>query len=534
MAEPNWQMVGTKSISLSVEKSTVNKPTIAVSVDNQNPHPNDTVNVTVMVKAGDEIKSGTLALYIGGKNVKSWTVPDIPAGGSQKYTYSFTPAGLGYKGGDSFDVGAQGEFSVGGQQVTVNSNVVTIDVAPEQALSKPAVSVSVTPQQVNTGQSVTITLTVKNPNSVAVSGNASLTITLPDGTKKTVTPTGAENFQLDANGSKSFTYDYSPDQAGTYYVKGSATITANGQQASNTSGVAQFTAGQPTTINVKVALSLIQTTVTAGDTVSAGVEVDNNSNVAITKETVKILVDGNPVASQTFNDKIPAGGTEKFNLNFTASEAGEHTVTAEVDATFETGKEESFTSNPVSITVKQPGSDSYAMKLTYPSQEQAGDAVTITVEIINNGQNTITGGTVSMNLNQLDASGNTVATFTPTVSFGNIAAGGSDSKVVIVTTKATPGTLSGSVSANMSFSDGKSLQKNASISITLTGQQGGGQEQTSGSVGQILNYLKTRPLIAGGIVAGVALLLLLGRRRPAYAYPPVYPAYPPAYPGVRE
>ncbi len=536
----DWTLLGYKSVSITVVEPSIKEPSITLTLSEHTVNLGETVTATVTVKAQDPVSGATVYLYVS-KNGTSTEVGqkdlgDIAGGETKTATFTIDPSKLSLKEGDTVQVFATLVGTINGQTVKINSNTETLSIA--QGLKKPVLSISVDKNSITVGETVEVTLTVNNENGYTVTADYGILMTDPSGNTKVVAE--KDNQSMAPHSTAKLTYQFKPTQTGTYQFRGQAIFKANGEEASafSNSVVVQVNE-QPVQIKEPSAtLVLPKTQLTAGESVKATVKVKNNDeNHSITDVEISITANGNELGHVKQATSIGPGEEKDFAVTLTFNETGQLGLVATVKATFDSGQALTVQSNTINVTVNPAEGDSASLTIKHPDSATAGDTVVFTITLNNTGTNTITDAKLSYSAVQTDENGNTVLNVSNTLSFQTpIEPGQDDTLTMMIQTKEVAGTLTVNFKADIKFSDGKTLTKTATSSVTLNagGETPAPTPSPVSSLSSVLDYLKEHPLIAGGIVAGVVLLLLLGKRSnpyPPYPYPPAYPpAYPPVYP----
>jgi len=135
MAEPNWQSLGTKEISITVKAANVNEPAISISLDKTSAYPDETVTVTATItnpNTNYDATGGELVIYANVNNALATIIDksglSVPAGKSITVTATFTPDSIGMTTNGiikNATIYALGKFTVGGNTFdSIKSNEV--------------------------------------------------------------------------------------------------------------------------------------------------------------------------------------------------------------------------------------------------------------------------------------------------------------------------------------------------------------------------------------------------------------------------
>lgn len=516
----DWTQVAEKAISVKVQ-TPPEAPTIELSLSANEVKPTDTVQALITIKNPNNTEvSGTIYLgYVENQQFKTIAQKSVTVGAnsSTSVTLTFTPEDAGMQAGQTYDVGVQGKFTINGNTITTSSNVVSLTVEQPQEIQPPVLHLSVNKTSVNVGDTVVLTLTVKNPNSQSGTFTGTLTYNV-NGTVKNLVPNGWSNVTIGPGETKTLTYSFAPQEAGTYTFLVNGTLTVGTVQKSATSNAVTVTVNKPSSIaEPTLDISVSPTSVTAGGKVTVSVTLKNNdSSHTITSASVQILVNGTTVKTLTLQNIAP-GKSAGASAEITLDTPGQNQIQATAKVTFDTGDTMSVASKVVTVTVTKPAGKDFSVTLSYPQSITAGDSFSVTVLVENIGSEKITSAQGTYALTQYDQNGNVVATYNGNITFGEIDPGQSSSQVFIIVTKNVPGTISGNVSVTATFADGTTLSKSATMSITVNAP--GSTPSNEGTFSGIVEFVTTHPILVGLGLVGLLLLTRHEQPRVIYAQP---------------
>lgn len=502
----DWTELAEKDVNVKITES-VENPSIQLKLDKTTATPDEPVNATITVTNPNNYQiSGTIHLgYVanGQFQDKFQQNVTVPANASTPVQHQFKPSDWGLEPGNTYDIGAFGQFNINGNEITVSSNAVQLTVESESEIQPPEVALSATPNPANVNETVQIKAVVKNPNSQSGKVTVELQITDPNGNTTHAIPEGWSNVDISANGTKTLQYSFTPTKSGNYIFIANATLTIGQVQKSATSNTLTLSVneeGSPAPPEMSLATDKSQ--INAGDPLQVIVNIKNVASDPIENGTVKILANGSVVATAQVG-QIQPNESAMIQKQITLDTPGDISLVASGTFTI-AGKQVNSTSNTVKVKVLAPQGDSFAVYLSYPNSITAGDGFNLTVSVKNTGTNDITSAKAEVSATQYDENGNPVATVGPTeLDLGSIKPNESSSDSVLIMSKNVPGKITGTVKVTANFSDGKTLTKQATFSVDVTapggGTAGGGEVQIS-----------TPVLVGIGLIGG---LLILAKRR---------------------
>ncbi len=507
----DWTQLAEKGISVTIT-APVKNPTIQLSLNPTEAKPTDTVNATMAIdNPNGESITGMVYLGYVDESTKQF-VPKfskqvtVPANQSTTVTTSFTPQGWGL-GQGTYSIGAQGKFTINGNNVVVSSNPVTLTVEGQETVLAPQVSVTASPNPASVGQEVTISATVKNPNNQSGKLSAILEITYPNGTKKSLTPDGWSNLTVPANGTAHLSYGFTPEEAGNYTVEVKATLTIGQIQKSAESNALTLSvnnqnAPKPPTL----VLSAQPTTVVAGKPINVSITVENMAEYPITSGRINVLVDGEKTATIDVPE-IDAGKEKTVSTSITLNTLGKHSISSEGTFTIN-NQTVNAKSNSIPVTVIPPQGKNFKVVLSYPNSVTAGSGFTLSVSVMNTGEDPIVTCYAVLRATQYDEEGNPVSTVGPvTMKLGGIKAGESSSASTLIMSKDVPGQIAGTVEVTATYPDNSKLNKGATFTVQVTSPSGGGSGEAEGEMSI------TTPLLIGAGLVGLLLITRSHERR---------------------
>ncbi len=362
-----------------------------------------------------------------------------------------------------------------------------------------AVTASAQPSPAFLGGNITYSVTVRNNGPNSASGVV-LVDTLPAGlTIVSVTPSvGSDsvnglvvtgNFGTLLSGSSdTLTIVATPAAAGTYVDTATATTSSVDPVASNNTATATATVlavaadlsvgavAVPSTVLLGGNISYIVTVTNAGPSVAASLVLTDTlpagaTVVSITPGTGTDTVSGN-VVTVNFGD-LASGGSVTLTIVVMPNAAGSFTDTASA-ASATSDPVASNNSASATATVVKPLADLGVTVLAQPAQSNLGGDVTYVVTVANAGPNTAS----VVSLADMLPGGATVVSITPsvgsfqlnsgvaTVSFGDLAAGSSDTLTIVVT-PLTAGSYVDTATASAATSDPVASNNSASATATV-------------------------------------------------------------------
>lgn len=423
------------------------------------------INAVIPNGASFTNSSGNLTFALG----------DLASGATATVTINVTATATG-----SVSNTASVSSSINDPDLTNNSSTATSTINAPTAPADLAVSTFTSPASVVPGQALTYTIDVTN-NGTGTATNTSLTDVLPTGVTFISATTPAGTTFTNTNGTLVFTLgDMAPGAVNTVTIEvtpsaaGDITNTATATTDAGDANVADNQSTTTVTVNANsttatdlaITKSATPEPVVPGQLLTYTLGVTNNGPSDVTDATVTDVVpsgltfiNATTPSGTTFTNSngvltlslgnLASGASDTITLLFTpnVSSTTAQTLTNTATVTTSAGDTNPANNQATATTTVNPASSSTATDLAItktasPEPVVAGQLLTYTLTVSNNGSNGVTDATVTdvlpAGLTFINASTPAGTTFTNvngvlTFSLGSIAAGASDTITLLVT-----------------------------------------------------------------------------------------------------
>jgi len=453
-----------------------------------------TITMTMNNPGGNTVNGATpSALTLGGTSSAAYASgpspvsADIPAGGSQDFTWTYTTALTA--GTVNFTGGASGSDAITGSPVSSTPST-SNDVLIKTAANLSVTSIQAAPTAVNQGQNIVLTMRVSNSGTTAANNVTPTAPTLGGASTATlVSGPAPASASIPGSGYIDYVWNY---QAGSQNGTVNFTAGADGADASSGNPVsAAPAASNDVTVQLGAGLSVSivsPTPVSTGQNMLVKVTVTNTGESAASNVVPSSLTIGGAGSANFVTGPLPGtadiapGASKEYTFGYTAGgAAGTVTFTgnaAGYDATNGAPIASApATSNTATIQTKAALSSSITAS---PNPVDWAQTFTVTMTVNNNGQ--AAAQAVAPSALTLGGTSGAVKVSGPSPATAVISGGGQQAFTWTYTANATSGTVNFTgnatgkdansqlaVSSGATTSDNVAIQKPAAITATISG-----------------------------------------------------------------